>query len=122
MVAQGEWFDFFNGHRYRGGKQMRLFRYLEDQGVLAKAGAIVPLGRHLEQSNALHNPTELEVVVFPGASNRFTLFEDDSAGVAHRDGVNVETTFALDWGARELTIAAPTGHRDLLLRKIVRSR
>ncbi|MGX9808025.1 TIM-barrel domain-containing protein [Exiguobacterium acetylicum] len=113
-LPEGEWFDFFNGHRYRGGKQMRLFRYLEDQGVLAKAGAIVPLGRHLEQSNALHNPTELEVVVFPGASNRFTLFEDDSAGVAHRDGVNVETTFALDWGARELTIAAPTGHRDLL--------
>ncbi|WP_410502923.1 glycoside hydrolase family 31 protein [Exiguobacterium acetylicum] len=113
-LPEGEWFDFFNGHRYRGGKQMRLFRYLEDQGVLAKAGAIVPLGRHFEQSNALHNPTELEVVVFPGASNRFTLFEDDSAGVAHRDGVNVETTFALDWGARELTIAAPTGHRDLL--------
>lgn len=113
-LPEGEWFDFFNGHRYRGGKQIRLFRYLEDQGVLAKAGAIVPLGRHLEQSNALHNPKELEVVVFPGASNRFTLFEDDSAGVAHRDGVNVETTFALDWGARELTIAAPTGHRDLL--------
>jgi len=113
-LPEGEWFDFFNGHRYRGGKQIRLFRYLEDQGVLAKAGAIVPLGRHLEQSNALHNPKELEVVVFPGASNRFTLFEDDSAGVAHRDGVNVETTFALDWEARELTIAAPTGHRDLL--------
>lgn len=113
-LPEGEWFDFFNGHRYRGGKQIRLFRYLEDQGVLAKAGAIVPLGRHLEQSNALHNPKELEVVVFPGASNRFTLFEDDSSGVAHRDGVNVETTFALDWGARELTIAAPTGHRDLL--------
>ncbi|WP_075642142.1 glycoside hydrolase family 31 protein [Exiguobacterium indicum] len=113
-LPEGEWFDFFNGHRYRGGKQIRLFRYLEDQGVLAKAGAIVPLGRHLEQSNALHNPEDLEVVVFPGASNRFTLFEDDSTGVAHRDGVNVETTFALDWGARELTIAAPTGHRDLL--------
>lgn len=113
-LPEGEWFDFFNGHRYRGGKQIRLFRYLEDQGVLAKAGAIVPLGRHLEQSNALHNPDDLEVVVFPGASNRFTLFEDDSTGVAHRDGVNVETTFALDWGARELTIAAPTGHRDLL--------
>ena len=113
-LPKGEWFDFFNGHRYRGGKQIRLFRYLEDQGVLAKAGAIVPLGRHLEHSNALHNPDDLEVVVFPGASNRFTLFEDDSTGVAHRDGVNVETTFALDWEARELTIAAPTGHRDLL--------
>ncbi len=113
-LPEGEWFDFFNGHRYRGGKQIRLFRYLEDQGVLAKAGAIVPLGRHLEHSNALHNPDDLEVVVFPGASNRFTLFEDDSTGVAHRDGVNVETTFALDWEARELTIAAPTGHRDLL--------
>lgn len=116
-LPDGEWFDFFTGHRYTGGKQMRLFRKLEDQGVLAKAGAIVPLGQHLEHSNALHNPDHLELLVFPGASNRFTLFEDDNVGVAHRDGENVETAFELDWSARTLTIATPFGKRELLPEK-----
>ena len=116
-LPEGDWFDFFTGHRYSGGKQMRLFRKLEDQGVLAKAGAIVPLGQHLEHSNALHNPEHLELLVFPGASNQFTLFEDDNVGVAHRDGENVETAFELDWAARTLTIATPFGKRELLPEK-----
>ncbi|WP_251136991.1 glycoside hydrolase family 31 protein [Exiguobacterium sp. s193] len=116
-LPEGEWFDFFSGHRYTGGKQMRLFRRLEEQAVLAKAGAIVPLGRHQEHSNALYNPEHLDVHVFPGASNQFTLFEDDNVGVAHRDGENVETAFELDWVSRTMTIAAPTGKRDLLPEK-----
>src|SRR5690606_20338665 len=59
----------------------------------------------------------LELLVFPGASNRFTLFEDDNVGVAHRDGENVETAFELDWAARTLTIATPFGRRVLLPEK-----
>lgn len=118
-LPDGEWFDFFSGHRYTGGKQMRLFRRLDEQAVLAKAGAIVPLGRHQEHSNALDNPEHLDIHVFPGASNQFTLFEDDNTGVAHRDGENVETTFELDWVARTMTIAAPTGKQELLPKKRV---
>ncbi len=118
-LPDGEWFDFFSGHRYTGGKQMRLFRKLDEQAVLAKAGAIIPLGRHVEHSNALHNPEHLDVHVFPGASNQFTLFEDDSVGVAHRDGENVETSFELDWVARTMTIAAPIGKQELLPEKRV---
>lgn len=113
-LPEGEWFDFFSGHKYHGDKHVRIFRRLSEQAVFAKAGAIVPMARHLEHSNDVMTPDHLDLVVFPGADNSFTLYEDNNVDVTHREGENALTTFALDWEERRLTIVPPAGHQDLL--------
>lgn len=45
--------------------------------MFARAGAIVPMQELPEQMNDLSNPEKMEIYVFPGADNCFTLWEDE---------------------------------------------
>ncbi len=76
-LPEGLWFDFFNGRRYRGGRELTLYRELEDMPVLAKAGGIVPMTDLEEYTNSVENPKALTVKIFPGADNCFRLCEDE---------------------------------------------
>lgn len=82
-IPEGDWFDFFSGRHYKGGKKLRLFRGIDSLPVLAKAGAIVPLTAEEEVSNGVDNPRHLELRVFAGKDNTFVLYEDnDRSGAA----------------------------------------
>ena len=91
-LPQGTWFDFFDGRRYESrpasGRRLEAWRALDRMPVFAKAGAIVPLQTVAEGGtaegaatplNSVDNPRSLRVLVFPGASGSFTLWEDDGA-------------------------------------------
>lgn len=78
-LPEGDYFDFYNGRYYRGGKSIKLFRNIEETAVFAKAGAIVPLDNSREYSNRLDNPEDLLIKVFTGADGEFTLIEDDGS-------------------------------------------
>jgi len=112
-LPKGDWFDFFTGHRYSGDKSVRMFRGLEDQAVFAKAGAIIPMAPHHSGRNDTDNPADLEVLIFPGASNTFTLYEDNGKDRGYETGAYAETTFTLDWEERSLHIQV-TGDRSVL--------
>ncbi|MBO7252974.1 MAG: DUF4968 domain-containing protein, partial [Oscillospiraceae bacterium] len=74
-LPEGGWYDFFTGRYYRGGKQIRLNRDLNNIPVFVKAGGIVPMAENFLQSH-LGNPEKLNVHVFNGAAGSFDLYED----------------------------------------------
>ncbi len=80
-LPRGEWYGFFDGARY-GNPETDTWRVLhgelQDIPVFAKAGAIIPLAPVVAWGG-IQNPQELELHCFPGAENRFELFEDDGA-------------------------------------------
>ena len=76
-IPEGQWFDFFSGMKYEGGRMLELYRTLEDIPVLAKAGAIIPMADLTEFTNSVENPGNMTVKVFPGAKNSFTMWEDE---------------------------------------------
>lgn len=76
-IPEGVWFDFFNGMKYHGGRQLTLYRELEDMPVLAKAGGIVPMAALACHMNGVENPKALTVKIFSGADNSFLLWEDE---------------------------------------------
>ncbi|MBQ8818336.1 MAG: DUF5110 domain-containing protein [Clostridia bacterium] len=92
-LPEGVWTDFFTGHTYSGGHSAVLNRRLEDQAVLAKAGAIVPLA--VRKQNDTGNPDAFKVMVFPGGAGSFTLYEDSGEGREYLSGKQAKTTFEL---------------------------
>ena len=101
-LPEGDWFDFFTGQHYRGGRRITAYRNQDSIPVFVKAGGILPLAGDFRDSH-LGNPRELEVFVMNGADGSFDLYEDREDECA--EGEPVITRFAFRAGKTgELTI------------------
>ncbi|MDY0410218.1 glycoside hydrolase family 31 protein [Paracerasibacillus soli] len=113
-LPEGRWIDFFSGRVYRGGKKLRIFRGLDTIPVFAKEGAIVPMAKHVPHSNSVDNPTALSVLVFPGKSNTFELYEDDGESFAYQTGKYAITKMQLDWENKQFVILPVEGDKSII--------
>ncbi len=97
-LPKGDWFDFETGLHYlsKKGRKMELFRPLDEYPVLAKAGAIVPMAVHSKHDNSLGGSRDMEVLVFPGSSNSFTLYEDSGEYHDYEAGAFATTQLTLE--------------------------
>ena len=114
-LPDGDWFHFFTGEHYQGGKWVAEYGKLEDIPVFAKAGAIVPLGPKVGWGG-LENPAQLDLFVFPGQDNTFELYEDDGETQHYQQGASALTPFVQTWAENRLTFAVKpaSGDRDVL--------
>jgi len=112
-LPKGDWFDVFNGLRYHcdkaSGRMIKAHRDLNTYPVFAKAGAIVPLADF--KDNRLLNADTLDILVFPGADNRFVLREDEGDGNA----APASTAMTLCWGDKAtFTVSPAEGNLSVL--------
>jgi hypothetical protein len=114
-LPAGDWFDFFTGERLSGGRWHTFYGTLAETPLLARAGAIVPLGPRAGWGSTA-NPAALEVHLFPGASNAFELYEDDGESQAYRAGQACRTLLAQRWNgdSLEFSIAPAEGDAGLI--------
>lgn len=91
-----------------------MYRGIDKIPVLARAGAIIPMTEDYSAAEALGNPGELTVQVYPGADNSFTLYEDDNVSNDYQNGVCARTQMRLDWSGRRFVIEAAEGETSLL--------
>ena len=111
---EGLWFDVFNGFCYTGNDTRRVHRSLSQTPLFAKAGAIVPLEDYVHD-NTLGRKADMTVYVFPGADNRFELYEDAGDGSEWESGACATTAMTLTWGDEaRFTIHAAEGDTSLL--------
>ncbi|GLX67239.1 glycoside hydrolase family 31 protein [Paenibacillus glycanilyticus] len=75
-LPEGDWVDFFTGQIYSGNTRVTFYRGINEIPVLARMGSIVPLADLTTFTNAINNPSQLELRVFAGASGQFTMWED----------------------------------------------
>ena len=88
FLPSGVWYDFKTGIKYNGNRRYISFYKDEDYPVFATQGSIIPLAILNEDNlNSSKNPDGLEVHVFPGKSNTYTLFEDDGITLKKEDYV-----------------------------------
>ncbi|MEI2610828.1 MAG: TIM-barrel domain-containing protein [Candidatus Promineifilaceae bacterium] len=102
-LPQGDWYHFFNGTYYKGGRTLVTYGSLADIPVFAKAGAIVPLGPEVSWGGT-EIPTELHVHIFAGADGHFDLFEDDGETVAYQEGDYCLTPLEVLWWEKEMVV------------------
>lgn len=119
-LPQGSWFDLFTGQHYasRRGRKLNLHRRLDAVPVLAKAGAIVPMANYARYENRLLNAENMDILVFPGEDNVFTLYEDAGDYSDYQQGAFAETKLSLNWGKEAVfTIAPAKGELSLIPEK-----
>ena len=75
-LPEGEWFDIFTGVRYRGNRELEIYRNLEDIAVFAREGSILPLDANVS-TNEISSPAEMDLFIFAGKDGEFTLAEDE---------------------------------------------
>lgn len=76
-LPEGRWTDIFTGETYfagKGGKTMKIYRWLDTIPVFAKAGTILPLSGD-KHTNSVENPQTLALNVFEG-NGEYKLYED----------------------------------------------
>ncbi len=116
-LPKGDWFDFFNGTRYfsQDGKKINVYRSHEEMPVFAKSGAIVPMAKYLDGDNRLCNCKNMQILVFPGADNSFTLYEDAGEGDAYKNGAFAKTEMMLSCEKSAIfTVNAACGDLSLI--------
>lgn len=84
FIPDGIWYDFFNGKKYTGNKKYVSFYKDEEYPVFVKAGAIIPLSNNKFNSTSV--PKRLEIAVFPGDNNTYSIYEDDGETNNYQSG------------------------------------
>lgn len=114
-LPEGEWFDYFNSRRYRGERNYRMYRGIDEIPVLVKSGSIIPCTVLSHKENGIENPVNLKLNIFPGNSNTFKMYEDDNETLAYENGDCVVTEMNLEWGSNPVfTIKKPMGNVTLI--------
>ena len=73
FIPEGIWYELESGKKYIGNKYYMSFYKDEDYPVFCKEGSIIVMSG----DNTYDLPVNMEVVVFPGVSGNYQLYEDD---------------------------------------------
>ncbi len=102
-LPEGEWFDFFTGQKYLGKHKFVAFYREEDYPVFARAGSIIPLSLKGNINNT-SAPTDLEIQVFAGKSNVYTMYEDDGISSLYKEGYFLKTEITYNYMKNNYTV------------------
>jgi len=101
-IPEGVWYDFKTGKKFPGKKEYISFFREEDYPVFVKSGAVIPLSK--DEGNSCANPTNMEIHVFPGQSNSYTLYEDDGITKAYKTGGYLKTVLDYNYMPNNYTL------------------
>lgn len=115
-LPDGVFYDIFTERKYRGNRNIMMYRGINSIPVLAKAGAIIPTTGDIHDAGS--NPANLCIHVYAGADGRFTLYEDDNISEEYKKGVCVTTDMSFSWGKdAEFVIGGARGTVGLIPEK-----
>ena len=103
FVPDGTWYDFVTGKKFPGNKKYVSFFKEDDYPVFAHSGSIIPFSNRSDYNN-IGLPTDLEIQIFPGASNTYTLYEDDGITSLYREGYYLKTSIDYNYLRNNYTV------------------
>ncbi len=113
LPAGATWFHWDTDQIYSGGQTVVVPASLSQLPLFARSGAIIPMGPAMKFVYE-YVPGWLDIHVWPGATNRFVMFEDDGRTTNYLAGIFARTPFSLSGSADALnfTVHARTGSFD----------
>jgi len=93
-LPQGRWIHYQANIVYDGGIEIKVEAPIEQIPVFVKLGAIIPLREYSRSIESGNNDT-LNLHIFPGADNKFSLIEDDGSSNDYMKGSYLISNFEL---------------------------
>ena len=103
FIPDGIWYDFNTGKKFPGGRKYISFFKEEDYPVFAHGGSIIPLSNQSDYNNT-GIPTDMEIHIFPGVSNTYTLYDDDGVTSLYKDGYFLRTSIDYNYLKSNYTV------------------
>ena len=75
FLPEGVWYEFFTGKKFNGNRKYVSFYRDHEYPVFVKAGSIIPMA--INELNDTSVPKKMEIQIFPGANNTYSIYEDD---------------------------------------------
>ncbi|WP_417069838.1 TIM-barrel domain-containing protein [Niveibacterium terrae] len=108
LPSGSRWYELASEVRHMGGQSLRVSTPISEIPVFVRGGSILPLGPEVEYDG--QKPwEELDLVVYPGADARFTLYEDNGDGYQYENGEFSTIEFGWDDRRGMLSIADRAG-------------
>ena len=104
-LPHGVWWDYWNGVRVEGGRDVTREVDLGTLPLYVKAGSILPVGP-IKQHTQEESGEPLKFRVYPGADGFFSLYEDDGTSFHYEQGEFTRIACAWDDMKRTLTLLA----------------
>jgi alpha-glucosidase/alpha-D-xyloside xylohydrolase len=111
-LPKGGWYDFWNGERIEGGREITRAVDLETIPIYVRAGAILPLGP-VKQHVGEKVEQPLSVSIYPGADGSFMLYEDDGKSFNYRNGAWMG--IHMDWNDAKRVLKLSLAERSHVL-------
>lgn len=108
LPARALWYDYYTEQPLQGGRHIEAPAPLNRMPLYVRAGSILPLGPDVQYVGERTWDT-LDVVVYPGADGRFTLYEDEGDGYNYERGLCSTIPFVWDDKRQSLTIGDRQG-------------
>ena len=103
-----DWYDFWTERLYPGGQDVELSTPFAQAPMMVRSGSILPMAPVMQYASE-HQWDELDIVIYPGANGKFTLYEDEGDSYRYEQGVYSTIAFAWNDKKGELTIARRQG-------------
>jgi alpha-D-xyloside xylohydrolase len=108
LPAGSDWYDFWTGEKFTGGKKISIATPLEVIPLLVKAGSVIPMGPSVQYAEE-KKWDDLDIRIYPGANGTFVLYEDEHDNYNYEKGVYSTIAFNWDDAKKALTINDRTG-------------
>ena len=94
-LPDGDWYDYYTGEKYSGGRYILADAPLDKVPVFIKAGAIIPVADGEISSTEDITEDKISILTYPGKGS-FVHYQDDNETFAYRDGEYNAVEYTLD--------------------------
>ena len=94
-LPDGDWYDYYTGEKYSGGRYILADAPLDKVPVFIKAGAIIPVADGEIRSTEDITEDKISILTYPGKGS-FVHYQDDNETFAYRDGAYNAVEYTMD--------------------------
>jgi len=88
-IPKGVWYGVSTGKKYNGDKKYVSFYTDDEYPLFVKAGTIIP--QSLNEYNDTSAPKKMQIDIYPGDSNTYSIYEDDGISNNYKNDDNFIT-------------------------------
>ncbi len=106
-LPAGTWYDFWTGEKLTGGSRITAEAPMSHIPLFVRGGSVLPMGPDIQYANERADTIELRI--YPGENDTFTIYEDEGDNYNYEDGKYATIPISYTDNLKHVTIGERTG-------------